>query len=77
MPSSPTSNAELTELTDLAVELLVASARFTRLAARESRASIPHALWRSLSQIDELGPLRVSQLAAADRCSQPTATGTV
>jgi DNA-binding MarR family transcriptional regulator len=71
--SAPLS-APPTDVTELAVELLVTSARFTRLATRESQSTIPHALWRALSQIEELGPLRISELAQADRCSQPTAT---
>src|SRR3954470_5042900 len=58
----------------LAVELLVVSARFTRLAARETPTAIPRALWRALAQLEELGPTRVSDLAAADRVSQPPAT---
>jgi DNA-binding MarR family transcriptional regulator len=70
----PTELTAATGVTDLAVDLLVTSARFTRLAARESRTDLPHALWRALSQIEELGPLRVSDLAQADRCSQPTAS---
>jgi DNA-binding MarR family transcriptional regulator len=58
----------------LAIDLLVLSARFTRLASRESTSSIPRALWRTLAQLDELGPLRVSELATATHVSQPTAT---
>src|SRR5215218_7080919 len=58
----------------LAVELLMTSARFTRLAARETPTGMPRALWRALAQLEELGPTRVSDLAAADRVSQPTAT---
>jgi DNA-binding MarR family transcriptional regulator len=58
----------------LAVDLLVLSARFTRLASRESTSTIPRALWRTLAQLDELGPLRVSELATASHVSQPTAT---
>ena len=58
----------------LAIELLVTSARFTRLAARETPTGMPRALWRALAQLDDLGPSRVSDLAAADRVSQPTAT---
>ena len=58
----------------LAIELLVTSARFTRLAARETPTSMPRALWRALAQLEDLGPTRVSDLAAADRVSQPTAT---
>src|ERR687889_1661161 len=62
---------------ELAVHLLVVSARFTRLAARETPTAIPRALWRALAQLEELGPTRVSDLAAADRVSQPTATNLV
>ncbi len=58
----------------LAIDLLVLSARFTRLASRESTSSIPRALWRTLAQLEELGPVRVSELAAASHVSQPTAT---
>jgi DNA-binding MarR family transcriptional regulator len=58
----------------LAIDLLVLSARFTRLASRESTSSMPRALWRTLAQLDELGPLRVSELAASTHVSQPTAT---
>ena len=61
----------------LAVELLVTSARFTRLAARETPTAMPRALWRALAQLEDLGPTRVSDLAAADRVSQPTATAVV
>jgi DNA-binding MarR family transcriptional regulator len=75
--ASPVHDVDDDQLTELAVDLLVTSARFARLATRETRATIPHALWRALSQIDELGPLRISELAQADRCSQPTATTTV
>jgi DNA-binding MarR family transcriptional regulator len=73
-PPTATALSERAALTELAVELLVTSARFTRLASRESQSTIPHALWRALSHIEEIGPLRISELAAADRCSQPTAT---
>jgi DNA-binding MarR family transcriptional regulator len=65
------------DLTDLAVDLIAVSGRFTRLAAQESDLTISRALWRALSQIEDLGPMRVSDLARIDRCSQPTATTTV
>ena len=58
----------------LAVELLMTSARFTRLVARETPPVIPLALWRTLAQLEELGPARVNDLAVAERVSQPTAT---
>ncbi|MEJ5945902.1 MarR family transcriptional regulator [Pseudokineococcus basanitobsidens] len=62
---------------DLGVALLVSAARFTRWAGRAADAPMPQALWRALSQLEELGPLRVSALAALDRTSQPTATALV
>jgi DNA-binding MarR family transcriptional regulator len=53
------------------VDVLVASARLTRLASRNVSA-LPHAAMRLLGRLDELGPTRISELARADRCSQPT-----
>ena len=35
---------------------------------------MPHAAMRLLGRLDELGPSRVSDLAKADRCAQPTMT---
>ena len=61
----------------LAIELLVTSARFTRLAARETPTAVPSALWRMLAELEESGPIRVGDLAAADRVAQPTATAAV
>ena len=61
----------------LAIDLLVTSARFTRLAARETPTAVPPALWRVLAELEEFGPIRVGDLAAADRVSQPTATAAV
>jgi len=58
----------------LAIDLLVTTARFTRLAARETSMGMPTALWRALAQLSDLGPARVSDLAAADRSSQPSAS---
>ncbi|WP_405062503.1 MarR family transcriptional regulator [Kribbella sp. NBC_01505] len=59
------------ELTELGVEVVVAAARLTRLASRDVSA-LPHAAMRLLGRLDELGPTRISDLAKADRCSQPT-----
>lgn len=64
------------ELTRLGVGLVVASARLTRLAARDVSA-LPHAAMRLLGRLDELGPTRISELAKADRCSQPTMSNLV
>jgi DNA-binding MarR family transcriptional regulator len=61
------------DLSDLAVEFVVAAARLTRYASRHVSA-MPHAAMRLLGRLDELGPTRISDLAKADRCAQPTMT---
>jgi DNA-binding MarR family transcriptional regulator len=50
---------------------VVAAARLTRLASRDVN-TLPHAAMRLMGRLDELGPTRISELAKADRCSQPT-----
>ena len=64
------------DLTQLGVDLVVASARVTRMASRDVSA-LPHAAMRLLGRLDELGPTRISELAKADRCSQPTMSNLV
>jgi DNA-binding MarR family transcriptional regulator len=59
-----------TDLSQLGVDVLVAAARLTRLATRDISA-LPPAAMRLLGRLDELGPTRISELAKADRCSQP------
>ncbi|HET7327958.1 MAG TPA: MarR family transcriptional regulator [Nocardioidaceae bacterium] len=59
------------------VDLLVTTARLTRWAARHAHTAVPAAHLRALSQIDELGPARIGDLAVADRCSQPTMSALV
>lgn len=59
---------------ELAFQLVASSARLVRLAARQSASPVPRALARTLSVVNELGEPRISDLAAADRISQPTAT---
>jgi DNA-binding MarR family transcriptional regulator len=56
---------------DIGLDFLVAAARLTRLASRHV-TTMPHATMRLLGRLDELGPTRISDLAKADRCSQPT-----
>ncbi|MQA87979.1 MAG: MarR family transcriptional regulator [Streptosporangiales bacterium] len=65
MASSPDPHA-------LGTDLLVTMARLTRWAARNAPTAMPAAHLRALSQIDELEPVRIGELADADRCSQPT-----
>ncbi|HET8603626.1 MAG TPA: MarR family transcriptional regulator [Marmoricola sp.] len=62
------------EIERLGGELVVQSARLVR-AVRRLREQ-PTGM-RVLSLLDELGAATVTQLAHADRCSQPTMTGTV
>ena len=56
----------------MGIDLLVSMARVVRWAGRNSSITVPAAQTRVLSQLDELGPSRISTLAAADRCAQPT-----
>lgn len=58
-------------------ELLLACARFTRTASRLNRTADPSAVWRAMATLEEAGPLRVSEFAELDHCSQPTATAMI
>ncbi|GAA1550944.1 MarR family transcriptional regulator [Kribbella hippodromi] len=64
------------DLTRLGEELVVASTRLSRLATRNVN-TLPHAAMRVLGRLDELGEARISELAKADRCSQPTMSNLV
>ena len=57
--------------------LVMYSARLGRALSRLTMDDVPAATLRLLSQIDELEPVGISQLARADRCSQPTMSGAV
>jgi DNA-binding MarR family transcriptional regulator len=61
----------------LAGTLVTCSARLVRAVSRETSHEVPAATLRLLSQLEELGPVGVSQLAVADRCSQPTMSAAV
>jgi DNA-binding MarR family transcriptional regulator len=65
------------DLHELSAHLIAVSARLIRLGARESTSSVPRALARALAVIVDLGEPRISDIAAADRISQPTATNLV
>jgi DNA-binding MarR family transcriptional regulator len=54
------------------IHLLATTARVTRWAGRRSTTTIPYAQVRVLSQLEDLGPSRISALATVDRCAQPT-----
>ena len=59
---------------DLADDLLRAAARLSRWANRHADLGLPWAQARVLALVDELGPARITALAAADDSSQPTMT---
>ena len=65
----------------LGAELLSVVARLNRMATRmatlEAGLPIPYAQARLLAQIEDRAPARISELAAADHCSQPTMTTSV
>jgi DNA-binding MarR family transcriptional regulator len=55
-------------------DLLRSAARLTRWASRNASFEVPMAQARLLALLDEFGSARVSVLAEADHCSQPTMT---
>ncbi len=62
------------DLQELSSDLVVYAARLVRAVRRANE--LP-AGFRVLSLLDEHGPLGITALAAADRCSQPTMSGAV
>jgi DNA-binding MarR family transcriptional regulator len=54
--------------------LLVASNRLVRLAAQATGSRTPSAVWRALGILETDGPMRVGELAAACRVTQPGMT---
>ena len=57
---------------ELGNSVLRSAARLTRWASRHASFDVPMAQTRLLALVEELGPVRISALAAADHCSQPT-----
>jgi DNA-binding MarR family transcriptional regulator len=55
-------------------DLVVASHRLTRLAARVTGSTESPATWRTLSVLQASGAMRLGELAAHSRVSQPTMT---
>lgn len=68
------STRELRAPTELGADLLGVVARLNRVATQQANLALPYAQARLLAQIEEQGASRISQLAAADHCSQPTMT---
>ena len=64
-------------LETLSAQLVVYAGRLVRAVSRRSSQDVPAATLRLLSQVDELGPITIGHLAAADRCTQPTMSNAV
>jgi DNA-binding MarR family transcriptional regulator len=60
------------DLPALSTALVVYAGRLARAVTRSTSPGVPAATLRLLSLVDELGPSGISNLAQADRCSQPT-----
>ena len=56
------------------VEVVSASNRLTRYAARATGETESPAVWRTLAVLRTSGPLRIGELAAESRVAQPTMT---
>ncbi|MBC7443407.1 MAG: MarR family transcriptional regulator [Ramlibacter sp.] len=63
-----------TTLLDLLGDLITVNHRVTRLAAQAANGAESPAVWRTLSVLRQTGPIRLGELAARSRVSQPTAT---
>ncbi len=72
--SSPARTADTAQLRQTLGDLVVASHRLTRLAARVTGNTESPATWRTLSVLQSAGPMRLGELAAQSRVSQPTMT---
>lgn len=58
----------------LGSDLLGVVARLNRLATQRADIDLPYAQVRLLAQVEQDGAARISELAAADHCRQPTMT---
>lgn len=57
--------------TDVIESLIVSSTRLTRIAAQQTGSKTPASVWRTLGILSADGAMRVGELAAASRISQP------
>jgi DNA-binding MarR family transcriptional regulator len=64
----------VTSPTDILESLIVSNHRLTRVAAQATGSKTPAAVWRTLSILTTDGPMRIGELAAASRISQPAMT---
>lgn len=61
----------------LARELPLVCSRFARLAARRADVGVSSVTWRVAAALDRRGELRISDIAALEQVSRPTATTVV
>jgi len=59
---------------DALQSLIIWSHRIGRVVAREAGSTTPSAQWRALATLAEEGPMRIGELAAACRVTQPGMT---
>ena len=57
--------------------LLVSSSRLVRIAAQSTGSQTPSAVWRALGILEAEGAMRIGELAAAGRVTQPGMTRAV
>ena len=62
------------DLPALLGDLITINHRLTRVAAHAADSRESPAVWRTLSVLRQLGPIRLGEIAARSRISQPTAT---
>jgi DNA-binding MarR family transcriptional regulator len=60
--------------TDILESLLVSTHRLTRVAAQATGNTTPAGVWRTLSILATDGAMRIGELAASSRISQPAMT---
>lgn len=61
----------------LAQRLTLGASQFSRMAARLAEVGVSSVSWRVASTLEHHGPLRLSEIAARERVTRPTATDVV
>jgi len=59
---------------DALTNIVLSAHRIGRVVAREAGSTTPAAQWRALSELEESGAMRLTELAAACRVTQPGMT---
>ncbi|WP_350347785.1 MarR family transcriptional regulator [Agromyces sp. G08B096] len=70
----PDASAQHAELAELIGGLVSVNHRLTRLAAAATGNAESPAVWRTISVLRDLGPMRLGELARVSRVAQPTMT---